>query len=197
MFGTFSLHFLTYNPSLSSVTFCLDMLPFSWPHQPFRLQRKRGNSTSSLTHRIQVRRRPNQSMCESKGSPQLRWVRRVWGGVRRVRGGSPLQVTARSLFSTTSSQTDIYIYIYESLSKPPEWITTLHDLINLCKIYTTEINPCVVFPGSAGPSKRDEQKRRNVKNPTDLDVVLDSFLEFVSEYTWVPISLAWIDTSLK
>ncbi|XP_029627443.1 centromere protein U isoform X1 [Salmo trutta] len=37
--------------------------------------------------------------------------------------------------------------------------------------------------GSAGPSKRDEQKRRNVKNPTDLDVVLDSFLEFVSEYT--------------
>ncbi|XP_035599905.1 centromere protein U isoform X2 [Oncorhynchus keta] len=36
--------------------------------------------------------------------------------------------------------------------------------------------------GSAGPSKRDQQKRRNVKNPTDLDVVLDSFLEFVSEY---------------
>uniref|UniRef100_A0A4W5JGP6 Centromere protein U n=1 Tax=Hucho hucho TaxID=62062 RepID=A0A4W5JGP6_9TELE len=36
--------------------------------------------------------------------------------------------------------------------------------------------------GSAGPSKRDEQRRRNVKNPTDLDVVLDSFLEFVSEY---------------
>ncbi|KAM9413963.1 uncharacterized protein cenpu isoform 1-T1 [Salvelinus alpinus] len=36
--------------------------------------------------------------------------------------------------------------------------------------------------GRAGPSKRDEQKRRNVKNPTDLDVVLDSFLEFVSEY---------------
>ncbi|CAB1325125.1 unnamed protein product, partial [Coregonus sp. 'balchen'] len=36
--------------------------------------------------------------------------------------------------------------------------------------------------GSASPSKRDEQRRRNVKNPTDLDVVLDSFLEFVSEY---------------
>ncbi|XP_020357698.1 centromere protein U isoform X3 [Oncorhynchus kisutch] len=36
--------------------------------------------------------------------------------------------------------------------------------------------------GSAGPSKRDQQKRRNVKNPTGLDVVLDSFLEFVSEY---------------
>nr|XP_046179078.1 centromere protein U isoform X2 [Oncorhynchus gorbuscha] len=36
--------------------------------------------------------------------------------------------------------------------------------------------------GSAGPSKKDQQKRRNVKNPTDLDVVLDSFLEFVSEY---------------
>ncbi|KAJ8015156.1 hypothetical protein DPEC_G00023220 [Dallia pectoralis] len=34
----------------------------------------------------------------------------------------------------------------------------------------------------AGPTQGDKQRQRNVKNPTDLDVVLDSFLEFVSEY---------------
>ncbi|XP_010896689.2 centromere protein U [Esox lucius] len=36
--------------------------------------------------------------------------------------------------------------------------------------------------GSSGPSQRDKPRQRNVKKPIDLDVVLDSFLEFVSEY---------------
>ncbi|KAJ8262202.1 hypothetical protein GJAV_G00163680 [Gymnothorax javanicus] len=36
--------------------------------------------------------------------------------------------------------------------------------------------------GDAGPSNEKKRRERDVKNPTDLDVVLDAFLEFASEY---------------